>query len=379
MALRPALPAQPKRILDIARGDRIAATRAIGEMPLEQQVSLVCETPLARRAEMLDLLPFPERVIPEIPEAELCFTVLAIGLSDAAWLLEYATPSQVVACVDLDGWKGLEPDHEAIDAWIGALAEVSDRAFLADFSAIDPEVIYIYLRHRIQVAQKPDEKEGWDPPDGAQTLDGQFYVSAIRSDDDLAATMTVLRRLFVEDYWSYFRMLQAVNWELESANQEWALRWRTGRLQDLGFPPWDEAMEIYRFLREEHRAALPEGAPPLDVTEWHLPVWIPTLPAAADSRHLLFRVIPLLDDTERRSAFYAFIAVVNKVAVADRMKLSDAEFAPRAIDKAADFVSVGLEFIATARRLEPVEVLRRVSMAHLFRVGANLEPERAKP
>ena len=59
------------------------------------------------------------------------------------------------------------------------------------------------------------------------------------------------------------------------------------------------------------------------------------------------------------------------------MKLSDAEFAPRAIDKAARFISAGLEHIAAAHRIEAVEVIRRVPMERLFRVGANLDPERA--
>jgi hypothetical protein len=379
MAARPPLPAKSRHVLDIARTDRGAATRVLAELPLAEQVALVCETPVTRRGEILGLVPFPEQVVPEMPEAELCFTVRAIGLSDAGWLLEYATPEQVVACIDLDGWDGLEPDRASIDAWFDALVETSSKVFMRSLDAIDAELLVIHLKHKIRVAQMPDEKEGWDPPEGAQTLDGQFYITAVGDDDDLAATITMLRRLFQHDYWTYFRMLQAVNWELDSDNGEFALRWRTGRLQDLGFPPWDEAMSIYRFLGEAERAALPPGQRPLDVTEWHLPVWIPNLPAAADSRHLIFRTIPELEDSERRSAFYAFVAVANQVAVADGLKLSDAEFAPRAIDKAADFISVGLSFMAGTHGLPAVEVLRRVTMQHLFRLGANLEPERARP
>ena len=378
MAPRPALPPDTERILDIARRDRVSATRALAELSLEEQVAVVCEAPIARRAELLNLVPFPENVIPQIPEAEFCFTVKAIGLADAPWLLEYATPEQVVACVDLDGWTGLTPDRETLDAWIDALADTGAESFLRSVRALDPEVIVLYLKNRILVVQKPDEKEGWDPPEGSQTLDGQFYFTARSEDDDLTAVNKMLRVLFEQDYWTYFRMTQGTIWELESTNEEWALRWRTKRLEDLGFPPWDEAMNIYRFIEVDERAAIPEGIRPLDVGEWHLPLWIPELPTEADSRHPIFRTIPLLEDFERRSAFYAFVATANKVAVADQMKLSDAEFAPRAIDKAAHFISAGLEHIAAAHRIEAVEVLRRVSMERLFRVGANLDPERAR-
>jgi hypothetical protein len=378
MATRPIIPPESRRILDIARSDRIAATRALSELSLDAQVALVCEAPVARRAELLYLVPFPEQVIPEMPEGELCFTVKAIGLADAAWILEYAVPSQIVACIDLDAWSGTLPDRESLDAWLDALSETSSESFLRSVRALDPEIVVMYLRGRIQVVQQPDEKEGWEPPVGSQTLEGQFYFGATREDDDIAAIVKLLRTLFESEYWTYFRMMQGTVWELESDNEEWALRWRTGRLLDLGFPPWEEAMSIYRFLDVGDRAAIPERDAPLEVGEWHLPLWIPELPATTGDPHLVFRTIPLLDDSERRSAFYAFIAVANMVAVADQMRLSDAEFAPKAIDKAADFISSGLEHIAAANKTEPVEVLRRVTMQRLFRVGANLDPERAR-
>ena len=106
---------------------------------------------------------------------------------------------------------------------------------------------------------------------------------------------------------------------------------------------------------------------------------MPSLPASADHQHLLFRTLAQLDEFERHSALYAFIALANKVAVADRMELSDAESTPIAIDNAADFASVGLEFLSTELGLDAVDVLRRVPLQRLFSIGANLEPERAYP
>jgi len=368
-----------QRILDLARKERKVATQAIEGMTLDDQVALVCDTPLSRRSAMLELLPAPEAVIPLIPEAELCFTVKAIGIEDAAWLLEYATPEQVVACMDLDGWKGNSADRASIDSWFDTLAMTTSESFLRSIRALDPELVVLFLKHRIQCFQKPDDDEGWQPPEGGLTVEGQFYFVAIREGDDLETIVTMLRALFVADYWVYFRMMQGIIHELDTNNEEWALRWRTGRLEDLGFPPWDRAMEIYQFIRPENRIAIPEEATSLDVGEWHLPVWMPSLPASVDHQHLLFRTLAQLDDSERRSALYAFIALANKVAVADRMELSDAESTPIAIDKAADFASIGLEFISTQLGISAEETLRRTSLQRLFSVGANLDPERARP
>ncbi len=369
---------QSRRIFKLARTDPPAAAKAIGALSLDAQVALVCEAPLPRRGELLDLLPAPEQVIPLIPEAEFCFTVKALGLADAPAILEYATPEQVVACIDLDGWSGTSPDHQSLEAWFDALSRTENEAFLRSIRAIDPEILALHLRSRIDVELKPQDDD-WEPADGAQTLEGQFYFTARSESDDLASIGRILHLLFDRHYWFYFRMMQSAIWELAAENEEWALRWRTGRLQDLGFPPWEESMGIYGHLRPHQLAAVPEDTRPLDLGEWKIPVWIPNLPTTGgEASSLVFQTIAQLEDSERQGCFYAFIATSNKVAVADRMILSDAEATPRAIEKAARFISDGLAFVASENELEAADVLRRVGMDRLFRVGANLKPHRAE-
>jgi len=307
--------------------------------------------------------------------------VKSIGLSDAVWILEYATPEQIAACVDLDVWNGTTLDRSSLDLWIDAFAEAGPDRFLRAIRSLDPELVVLFLRSRIRAEQKPPrDDQDWEPPADSTTIDGQFYFSALRPNDDLAAIVAMLRTLFQNEYWTYFRMMQGVIWELDFDNEEWSLRWRTQRLQDLGFPPWDEAMRIYRYLRPEERARVPKDARPLAmVGEWHLPVWIPGLPTGPAAQHPIFDAIAGLDAEERSACFYAFVALSNKVAVADRMRLSDAESTPRAIDKAARFASAGLEYICAEQSIEPTDLLRAVSVERLFSVGANLDPEAARP
>lgn len=375
---RPA-PHAARRILDLARTDRDAARRALAEQSLDAQVELVCETPVARRAALLELLAEPELVIPLLPEAELCFTVKAVGLESASWLLEHATADQLVACVDLDAWEDALPNRRSLDGWIGALQEAGEEPLLRGLRALDPELLTLYLKERVEVSLKTND-DGWQAPIGADTLDGQFFFRALADGDDVAGIVALLRTLFENDYWSYFRLLQSVIWELEPEVEEWALRWRAGRLEDLGFPPWDEAMSIYRYLPPDQLGALPPDAAPLaPASRWQLPVWMPRLPASAQEGVLLFRTIAALEEEERRTAFHALVALANKIAVADRLPLSDSESTPRAIAKAARFASAGLELLASEQRLDPVEILRRAPLDRLFCVGANLDPAAAKP
>ncbi len=377
--LRPLLPPQARRVLDLARRDRAAATRALAELSLDAQVALVCETPLARRAELLALASEPEAVIPRLPEAELCFTLKAAGLADSAWILAQASPEQLVACVDLDAWRAGRPDRAALGAWLEALAEAGDEALLLGVRALDPELLVLLLRSRLEVEMRPSGDDGWQPPEGAHTLEGQFYLLPLQPGDDLAAVLRMLQVLLTQDYWTYFRLLQGVIHELELDCEEFALRWRSGLLEDLGFPPWEEALAIYGTLRPAERAQVPEEARALEVEPWRLPVWIPQLPLETGSPHSVFRAIAALSEEERRAAFYALVGLANKVAVADGFELSDAESSPRAIEKAARFASLGLDFVAGERGLAPAEVMRRVPLQRLFSVGANLDPAAAKP
>jgi hypothetical protein len=368
-----------KRVFEMARRDRAAATALLEKLELDAQVALVCSTPPTQRSEMLSLLPRPEDVIPLMPETELCFTVKAIGIGDAAWLLDYSTIEQVVACVDLDIWKGTLPDRDALDSWLDALAHGDDDHFLRSVLGLDPEIVVMYLKHRIHCIQKPEDDNDWEDPDGGQTIDGQFYLIPIRKDDDIAAIIVMLKSLFVSDYWTYFRMMLGVIHELDSANEEWALRWRTGRLEDLGFPPWDRAMQIYNFIRPEERAEIAAEVDPLDETAWDLPIWIPRIPTTIDHEYLLFRTLARLDERQRRAALFAFVALANKIAVADRLDLSDTESTPLAIDKAAKFASAGLQHICEKTEREPIDVIANVMVERLFSVGANLDPEASKP
>jgi hypothetical protein len=375
MALSP-LPAQARDILDLARRDRAAARDAFSALPLDAQVELVCRAPVARRGELLDLAREPEALIPRLPEAELCFTVRAVGLGEAGWILEHATSEQLVAAVDLDAWALDAPDPGALSEWLDATVTAGEPTLLRAARALDPELLVLALRDRIEAWLKPSGDEDWQPPEHTRTLEGQFYWRARHEGDDLETLAKLLDALFREDYWLYFRMLQGTIWELDTETRVWAERWRTGRLEDLGFPPRDDAvLALYAHLPPEELAALPADARALEVDAWRLPVWRPELPVSVDARHGVFRAAAELDAEDRAAFFYALLGLANAVAVADRLPLGEAESTPRAIERAAQLASDALEHLASTHGLPAPEILRRTPLLRLYRIGANLRGE----
>ncbi len=368
----PQLPAAARHILELARHDRSAARAALALLPVEEQVALICESPLRRRSELLELVSAPEQVIPLIPPAELCFVAKAIGLADAGWLLEHATDEQIATAIDLDAWNALVPDPRRLNAWLATLADAGDETLLRAVRALDFELLVLALRARIRVLLIGRDGADEVPP-GGHTIDGQFYVFPCEPGDDLEDVLGLLTVLFQQEYWFYYRLLQAVVAEMEVETEESALRWRNGRLQDLGFPPLEDAKRIYSFLRADQLATLPSGSRTLEVGEWPLPVGMPSLPVAGDADHLLFHALAALDEAERRPLLFAFVALANRVAVADELPLGDAESLPAATQKAARVASLGLAHLAREHGLEPAALLRMMSIERLFVVGANLD------
>ena len=393
MTLSPSFAPEARRLLSLARKDKRSAEKELAQLSPEQQASVIVEAPHTIRRQMIELITDPESVIPLIPEAEFCYTCRSIGLADASWLLPMATEEQIVACLDLDAWRGFQIDLKRLDAWMVALTTSDDTITTAGTGedglqtvvraaqAFDPELLVIYLRSHIDVSIKPSEQDDpdWSPPDQSQTLEGQFYFVAKDPKDDLSAMLVLLHALFQEDYWLYFRVIQAVREELAPENEEWALRWRTGRLEDLGFPSWDKAMRIYGFLRPDRMADLPKDPSTLDLYDGSLPIEASDLPGASEDERAIFRATRELDAGERSSVFYALIALANRVAVADRMELGDPDSLPLAIEKATRFASDGLEFIAQENGLSLEQTLRSVPIERLFRVGTNLDREAALP
>ena len=95
-------------LLRLSRGDRGGAKAALAAMSNEDLARACQDLRLELRDEFLMLVEHPEDIVPLLPEAELVQTVRAGGMSEAAWLLELATPEQRIAAFDLDCWTGAE-------------------------------------------------------------------------------------------------------------------------------------------------------------------------------------------------------------------------------------------------------------------------------
>ncbi len=362
----PAL-AAPERtgieLIRLARSDRVAAKAALAAMSNEAQARACQDLRLEMRDEFLMLIEHPEDIVPLLPEAELVQTVRAGGMSEAAWLLELATPEQRVAAIDLDCWTGAELQVTRVHEWLDALIEAGRPTLVKALDEIDLEVLLLALHAETEVAVVSKEQV---PPIGYFTPDGVVYFGTA-PDASPHRVHEISHALFAENQSLYWRMVYGMLFESPSECEEYALRWRANRLQDLGFPDLEQAMRVYRPLAVERVSDwVPPAADAALVESIQLPRQL--------SGTLLGEALAKLDSARAADLLGYVLGVANSLAVADGLPLSEYDSVPRALEKAVRGIDTGLRELARARDQAPEQVLDRTAPLDLFRVGATTDP-----
>jgi hypothetical protein len=314
------------------------------------------------------LLDDPREVVGDLPEAEFCVTARASGTSDMPWLLEMGRGEQITACFDLDCWKGSELERDRLLEWLGALTEAGEPTLLRAAASIDPELLVLAVRAQADLQVVAREET---PPGGWFTVDGVVYFGPHERVDP-AVLRALVDALFREAPERYWQVVYGVIFESVIECEEYAFRWRTGRMTDLGFPPREEAMTAYRPLRPEQAPVFESGVPTGAVA----PTERVPEPIAGT---LIEEGLSKLDPRRAADILGYILAVANALAVADRLPLTRSESIPTALSKAVRGIERGLRELSRARGQSPDRILDTTLPLDLFRIGATLDPEIRPP
>jgi len=353
-------------LLRRGRKDR-RATRELLRTLAPADLAAACQDlrPEARN-EFLMLIDHPEEVVPLLPAAEVCITIRAGGMSEAAWLLELGTPEQRQACVDLDVWREGTIRHERAIEWIDALIEAGRDTLVKGLTDLDPEFWVLSLQRMTDVVVVGREDER---PEGFFTEDGVVYFRG-QSDADFARVKEVMQTAFSEAQPYYWKLVYGALFELPSECEEFALRWRQGRLADLGFPDFETAMRVYRPLQPDALESLPldslESESPAALVRQH------ELPAQLRGS-LVGEALSELSPERAADVLGYILGVANSIAVADALPLSDGDSVPKALEKAVRGIDRGLRALAERTRTAPARLLETTRPLDLCRLGFTLD------
>ena len=367
--------------------DPQAIERRLHGLNVRQQADLALRQPPERRLELLLHAPQPMRAVRALPGAEFYATVRELGPTDALPLVALGSASQLAHLLDLESWRRERFDGERAGAWIALLAEAGDPPLRRWLRNTDDEGLALLLRHWA----RPEPVEPGDDASPARaharaetadergtfTPDGAYRVRPKRS-GHLPALLHLLRLFFGEDPERYMRVLNDATMDLPSALEEEALRWRQSRIEEHGYPPFEEALAIY--APPGGRAEPPVIPAPADPDG--LPAPRSPLRASGGVMARLAADLDRLPEGLRERALYEIVAVANRVLVADGGDTGDPGAHRAALDKAAATVALALE-ARVARALSPLaDVLERTPVVELFREGharvaqARVEAER---
>ncbi len=319
----------------------------------------------SRRLDLILSAPNPGALVRALPADELYFTIREIGLADAVELVQLASAEQFRTFIDLDAWRQGRFEPRRALPWLRAArsgAPLDSRLAVRlarKMRALDQEVVYLVLRdairiHDLKVEEDPDVEsdQAW------RTSDGAYLVDFVVEGSDYVAIRGLLDDLEAEDPFKSSRLLGALAWELPSELEETALRWRQGRLADLGYPSLEEALSWY--ARPPTRPAEAPGQPRRAPGFFLAPL---------GDRTLLARAAATLDAGDREALDMQLVTAGNAVLVADGIDPVDLDQVRAAVTGARAMVELGLERLAGGDEARAAEVLASTPVKRLFQEG----------
>lgn len=336
----------------------------------------------------------PERLVPLLPVQELLFAIQQMGVTDAGDLVALTTPAQVRAFLDLSLWTRdlLEPDES--DDWLAMLLELDDPDFIEKVRGLDPELLGTILRKYAGV---------YDPqlqplPDLDMapyvTLDTFFFVFPLvpepdpetgeidpawdpQGDPRFQTATRLLDKLYrMEPEFARDVVMETAS-STTSELEELAFRWRSGRLADLGYETYAEALEILQFLdpsvlMDRLRAPDPAASPrdPEDLVTLG-GVLLEPFVAGAEEAFLSSCLETLgFEDQDRVTLGFTFLA--NRIAAATLTQPGEMDQMGEVLTRARQGLNLGLEFLTRRKPETAAEVFAKVPVSMVFRVGHSL-------
>jgi hypothetical protein len=312
---------------------------------------------------------------------ELYALIREVGFGDSQELIALFTPTQLRGCLDLDMWDRDQVQLEASKPWLAAVLEAGFEKVGEVWDGLDAEVRALLFARWTRIydlslgeePNEPDEVPLYFTPD-------TFFAVAITAEDDetVGLVQRLLDDLYRADMVLARHTLMAARSEPPPELEDMAYRWRSGRLADLGFADYYDALEVFRPL-DPGSVTIGEGTedrfgtPPED-EDARAPGRLPAAVAERIAgRSFLARAVDRIQEAEHAERIeQAFVVLLNKVLAAARVRPGDPEAVAIGADHTTGTVALGLEHLARGDVEAAADALRTVSLTRIHRLGYTL-------
>jgi hypothetical protein len=230
----------------------------------------------------------------------------------------------------------------------------------------DFELLVVLFKQWLRVVMGPEDVDLVEVRDQLpkNTLDDQYFWETLypQYEDFFRQFLGVI---FEVNYAFYKELMNNVILALDVEVEEGAYRFHRGRLEDRSIPEFYDALEIYSPMPSEEV----EGGKHIldDDSSRPRPSFALAVVPEGD---LLGRALQeIKDPTVMNALQLELTALANKVVVADQLSPDAPEALRTAVDKAAAYVSLGLDLLGEDAVQAASRNLREIFLEHLFRLG----------
>ncbi len=324
--------------------------------------------------------PQAKALVPQLSPLVLHRLAHDLGGHELAPILPFCSEEQLRSLVDLSTWQQEDFQSEAFEGWLMLNLQAGGPQLDRFLRALDPEQYLLYLVGRVRV-HEIDEDERYPtlanavPGDALWfSPDRRFCVEILQWEQqrDDESIRSLLHHLEGRNAWELSRLLAALAWELEGHLSEESIRLRQARLEELGFPPVDEARVLYApasldWLMAARRRVPLTAAP----DEAGL-----ALLGLSGPRDLLRGGLEAMEAGAARVFSAELIYLANRALVADACDPGDQQALAEQSRRVRATVTLGLEFLARRQggelSLAAAQSMEHYAAATLFRLGVNL-------
>jgi len=342
-------------------------------LTVREQAELILRLPASERLSFVLNSPKPMALARAIPDGDFYLTVREVGPQEALPLLALASPSQIAHLLDLESWRRDRFDPLRSGAWVALLVEAGEATVRRFARAIDDETLILLFRLWARV--RPLEIDHEEPTGGhgvTEVGDERGFVSpdganlfAPEHAEHGPAVRRLAEILFIDDYYRFLGIIRSALFELPSEVEETALHWRGSRLEEHGYPTWDEALTIYA---PPETAAPPPPAPdPADDPNALAAPRVALRVMRPDT--LIVPAVDALGPADRERVLFGLTALANRVLVADGADAGSVDAHKAVMERTGSYVGIALEARGGRDAATAARLLTEFPAVELFREG----------
>jgi len=296
---------------------------------------------------------------------EFFWLMKEIGEADALGLLQLASPEQCLFILDMELWEGWNFSEEKACHWLAYFMEGGEPRIHEMLNYLDYEFLQLFLSRELIVGggigdQSNDEERFGDYD---HTFDGVFMLS-FKNPKHSQLIGSFISMLIKLDNPLYTALMEGIKGDVDLELEEECQRFRTGRLEDLGFPPLDEALSIYaRVNPESFEAHGDKNLRPAGEGG----SLVPMLTANDDT--LLFRALALAGS---ELLVQELNYLVNSALVAEGGAFHEQETMTGILQRVCGYLNIALEKLSAGDEQQAVTLLQGEKLKRLFQLGYSI-------